>query len=249
MTKIYAIGDIHGQLNMLQKVLELIEDDGGPAAPIVFLGDYTDRGPDSCGVLDLLIQGRDAGRNWIFLKGNHDRMFEWFLQTPSRGDPYLFFDLSWLHARLGGQNTLQSYGLDFTTRHRLSDLHAGALKVVPKAHHTFLAECQLFYETEDLFFCHAGIRPGVALQAQNEQDLLWIRAEFHMHVISHPKVIVHGHSPVDQACHYGNRVNLDSGAGYGHPLTAAVFDAGACYVLTSEGRKEIFQQIESKNFL
>lgn len=239
MTKIYAVGDIHGQLDMLLEVLELIEDDGGPEASIVFLGDYTDRGPDSCGVLDLLIQGRDAGRNWIFLKGNHDRMFEWFLQTPSRVDPYLFFDLSWLHDRLGGQNTLQSYGLDFTTRHRLSDIHAGALKVVPTAHHTFLAECQLYYETEDLFFCHAGIRPDVALQAQNEQDLLWIRTEFHTHIISHSKVIVHGHSPVDQACHYGNRVNLDSGAGYGHSLTAAVFEAGACYVLTPEGRKEI----------
>ena len=240
MRKIYAVGDIHGELCMLHKALELIEDDGGPEASIVFLGDYTDRGPDSCKVLDLLIQGRDTGRNWIFLKGNHDRMFEWFLETPSRGDPYLFFDLSWLHDRLGGKNTLQSYGLDFTTRHRLSTLHSDALKVVPKAHYIFLAGCQLSYETEDLFFCHAGIRPGVDLHAQNEEDLLWIRAEFHAHLISHPKMIVHGHSPVDEAYHYGNRINLDSGAGYGGPLTAAVFEAGACYVLTPAGRKEIF---------
>ena len=240
MRKIYAIGDIHGELCMLHKALELIEDDGGPEASIVFLGDYTDRGPDSCGVLDLLIQGRDTGRNWIFLKGNHDRMFEWFLETPSRGDPYLFFDLSWLHDRLGGKNTLQSYGLDFTTRHRLSTLHSDALKVVPKAHYIFLAGCQLSYETEDLFFCHAGIRPGIDLNAQNEEDLLWIRAEFHAHLTSHPKMIVHGHSPVDEACHYGNRINLDSGAGYGGPLTVAVFEAGACYVLTPKGRKEIF---------
>ena len=240
MRKIYAVGDIHGELCMLHKALELIEDDGGPEASIVFLGDYTDRGPDSCKVLDLLIQGRDTGRNWIFLKGNHDRMFEWFLETPSRGDPYLFFDLSWLHDRLGGKNTLQSYGLDFTTRHRLSTLHSDALKVVPKAHYIFLAGCQLSYETEDLFFCHAGIRPGVDLHAQNEEDLLWIRAEFHAHLTSHPKMIVHGHSPVDEPCHYGNRINLDSGAGYGGPLTAAVFESGVCYALTPTGRKEIF---------
>ena len=240
MTKIYAVGDIHGQLDMLQEVLELIEDDGGPEASIVFLGDYTDRGPDSCGVLDLLTQGRDTGRNWIFLKGNHDRMFEWFLQTPSRGDPYLFFDLSWLHDRLGGQDTLRSYGLDFSMRRRLSDVHAEALVSVPKGHHVFLSQCQLSYDTPNLFFCHAGIRPGVALQAQDEEDLLWIRNEFHRHLAAHPKMIVHGHSPVDQASHYGNRINLDTGAGYGKPLTSAVFEAGACFVLTSEGRKEIF---------
>ena len=84
MSKIYAIGDIHGQLCLLQKELELIEVDSGPEAAIVFMGDYTDRGPDSAGVLNLLIQGRDMGRNWIFLKGNYDWMFEWFLQTPCR---------------------------------------------------------------------------------------------------------------------------------------------------------------------
>jgi serine/threonine protein phosphatase 1 len=167
-------------------------------------------------------------------------MFEWFLQTPSRGDPYLFFDVSWLHHRLGGQDTLRSYGLDFSMRRRLSDVHAEALVSVPKGHHVFLSQCQLSYDTPNLFFCHAGIRPGVALQAQDEEDLLWIRNEFHRHLAAHPKMIVHGHSPVDQASHYGNRINLDTGAGYGKPLTSAVFEAGACFVLTSEGRKEIF---------
>jgi len=95
MTALYAIGDIHGQLAGLTQAIEWIEKDGGPEAPIVFLGDYIDRGPDSRGVLDFLIQGRDAGRNWTFLKGNHDRMFEWFLQTPSRVTV-------WISARAGG---------------------------------------------------------------------------------------------------------------------------------------------------
>ena len=73
---LYAIGDIHGQLEQLHRVLTLIEADGGPDAKVIFLGDYTDRGPDSAGVIDLLIKARDAGRNWHFIKGNHDRMFE-----------------------------------------------------------------------------------------------------------------------------------------------------------------------------
>ncbi|MGB1236398.1 MAG: metallophosphoesterase, partial [Planktomarina sp.] len=94
MTKIYAIGDIHGHSAKLDIALDRIETDGGKDAQIVFLGDYTDRGPDGKGVLDRLVQGQAAGRNWVFLKGNHDRMFEWFLQTPSRQDLYLFTDLS-----------------------------------------------------------------------------------------------------------------------------------------------------------
>ena len=239
MTALYAIGDIHGQLAQLVEAIDWIEKDGGPAAPIVFLGDYIDRGPDSRGVLDLLIQGRDAGRNWTFLKGNHDRMFEWFLQTPSRADPHLFTDLSWLHERLGGQDTLRSYGLDFRLRRRLSAVHDEALWAVPKAHRDFLAGCRLTFETGSLFFCHAGIRPGVALRDQKEEDLLWIREEFLDFEGSHPKLIVHGHSPVEQPCHYGNRINLDSGAGYGHPLTAAVFEERNCSILTAQGRQKI----------
>ena len=239
MNALYAIGDIHGQLAQLVEAIDWIEKDGGPAAPIVFLGDYIDRGPDSRGVLDLLIQGRDAGRNWTFLKGNHDRMFEWFLQTPSRADPHLFTDLSWLHERLGGQDTLRSYGLDFSARRRLSAVHDEALRAVPKAHLDFLEGCPLTFETEDLFFCHAGIRPGVALCDQNEEDLLWIREEFLDFDGRHPKIIVHGHSPIERACHYGNRVNLDSGAGYGHPLTAAVFEELRCSILTAQGRRQI----------
>ena len=86
---LYAIGDIHGQLAELHRVLALIEADGGPDARIVFLGDYTDRGPDSRSVLDLLIEALHAGRPWHFLKGNHDRMFCWFMQDYPRHEAYL----------------------------------------------------------------------------------------------------------------------------------------------------------------
>lgn len=239
MKPIYSVGDIHGQAAMLDQVLAKIEADGGHDATVVFLGDYTDRGPDSRAVVDQLIAGREAGRDWVFLKGNHDRMFEWFMQVPTRFDPYMFIDLSWLNSRLGGDTTLMSYGLDFSTRRRFMDVHAEALAAVPQSHVDFLNSLQLTYETDDLFFCHAGVRPDVPLDAQDEHDLLWIREEFHMHTLPHPKLIVHGHTPIDTPTHYGNRVNLDTGAGYSKPLSVAVFEGGEVWELGDEGRKEL----------
>ena len=215
---LYAIGDIHGQLAELQRVLTLVETDGGTDAEIVFLGDYTDRGPDSAAVLDLLIEGQDADRNWHFLKGNHDRMFEWFMEPYPRHEAYLPIELYWLHPRLGGDTTLASYGLKFTPQSRMLSVHAEALQVVPQAHLDFLKSLPLTFETDDFFFAHAGIKPGVPLSDQDEEDLMWIRKEFHQDTRTHPKIIVHGHTPVDQATHYGNRINLDTGAGYGLSL-------------------------------
>lgn len=235
-TPIYAIGDIHGQLAELHRVLDLIETDGGKNAQIVFLGDYTDRGPHSAQVLDLLIEGRDAGRNWHFIKGNHDRMFEWFMQDYPKHEAYLPIELDWLHPRLGGDTTLASYGIEMTPRSRMIQIHAEALKTIPEAHTNFLRSLPLTFETDTLFFAHAGIKPDVNLADQHEEDLLWIRKEFHIDTRPHPKLIVHGHTPVDTATHYGNRINLDSGAGYGKPLTAAVLEGRECWTLTDSGR-------------
>lgn len=236
---IYAIGDIHGQLQELQRVLSLIEADGGVDARIVFLGDYTDRGPDSRGVLDLLIDGQRSKQRWTFIKGNHDRMFEWFMRDYPQHEAYLPVELYWLHRRLGGDTTLESYGVNFGSRHRMLAVHEAARMAVPQAHLEFLKGLDLCHETEALFFCHAGIRPGIPLSRQDEEDLLWIRNEFHEYAEPHPKIIVHGHTPVDQATHYGNRINLDSGAGYGQPLTAAVFEGSSCWTLTDKGRKPL----------
>ena len=233
---LYAIGDIHGQLAEVHRVLTLIEADGGADAKVVFLGDYTDRGPDSRGVIDLLLEGQAQGRNWHFLKGNHDRMFEWFMEPYPRHEAYLPIELSWLHPRLGGNTTLASYGLEFTEKSRMLNVHAEALKAVPQTHLDFLRSLPLSFETDGLFLCHAGIKPGIPLVHQDEEDLLWIRQEFHAEIMPHPKLIVHGHTPVDQPTHYGNRINLDSGAGYGKPLTAAVFEGTDCWRLTASGR-------------
>lgn len=233
---LYAIGDIHGQLEKLQQALTWIDADGGPEAHVVFLGDYTDRGPNSKGVLDLLIAGIDAGKNWTCLKGNHDRMFEWFMEDYPRHDAHLPVELYWLHERLGGNTTLASYGVEVTGTMRQLSVHEEARARVPQAHVDFLENLPLTYETEDLFFCHAGIRPGVPLAEQSEYDLLWIRQEFHKATQTHPKLIVHGHTPVSDATHYGNRINLDTGAGYGKALTTAVFDQTGIWLLRPDGR-------------
>lgn len=236
MDPIYAVGDIHGQRSELERVLSLIDADGGRDARIVFLGDYTDRGPDSKGVIDILAKAKQARRNWSFLKGNHDRMFHLFLQNPPRSDPHMMVELYWLHPRLGGDTTVASYGVDASGTRRLKDVHAELRAAMPQTHVAFLADLDLSFQTDVLFFAHAGIRPGVPLNAQTEEDLLWIRKEFHTHDGPHPKVIVHGHTPVERPTHYGNRVNLDTGAGHGRSLTAAVFDGTRCWALSDKGR-------------
>ncbi|MEP3676213.1 metallophosphoesterase family protein [Sulfitobacter sp.] len=233
---IYAIGDIHGQLNELTRVLALIEADGGENAEIVFMGDYTDRGPASAQVLDVLIDGVAQGKPWHCLKGNHDRMFSWFLQEYPRHDAYLPVYLYWLHERLGGDKTLASYDIAFTETDRALNVHARARNAVPQSHVEFLNGLALSFETPDLFFAHAGIRPGVPLGQQDEEDLLWIRKEFHIDQRDHGKLVVHGHTPVERATHYGNRVNIDVGAGYGKPLCAVVFEGRTCWTLEDEGR-------------
>ena len=235
-TPIYAIGDIHGQLGDLHHALDLIERDGGANAQIVFLGDYTDRGPDSRGVIELLMEGQSGGRNWVLLKGNHDDMFWKFMQIPPQHEPFLPAELHWIHPRLGGDTTLASYGVDGSGKRRMTHIHADALQAVPRAHVNFLNALPTSFETDTLFFAHAGIIPGISFDLQCDFDLMWVRQEFHNHTGPHPKLIVHGHTPVKEATHYGNRVNLDSGAGYGHGLTCAVFEGDKVFRLTGQGR-------------
>lgn len=233
---IYAVGDIHGQHDELLRVLDLIQTDGGPDAEVVFIGDYTDRGPASSDVLDTLIDGVTKGKPWHCLKGNHDRMFSWFMRDYPMHDAYLPVYLYWLHERLGGDTTLASYGIKMAGTDRQTAVHALAKATVPQAHVDFLDGLALSFETDDLFFAHAGIQPGVPLDEQSEHDLLWIRKEFHIDTRDHGKIVVHGHTPVETATHYGNRVNIDAGAGYGRTLAALVFEGRTCWSLTEQGR-------------
>lgn len=235
--RVYAIGDIHGQIGMLHAAHERIAADrlrhGDMDAPVVHLGDLTDRGPDSKAVIQLLIDGAARGENWLTVKGNHDRMFGGFLADPTYHDPCLKAELEWLHPRLGGIETLESYGVNPDTP------HAEIQRAVPVSHKQFLQNMPLIQRFGDVAFVHAGIMPGVPLADQTEDDLLWIRGPFHIETLPHEALIVHGHTPVATATHHGNRINLDTGAGYGDPLTAAVFEGTECWVLHADGRRPL----------
>jgi serine/threonine protein phosphatase 1 len=239
----YAIGDIHGHLGLLERAHDLIEADrarhGLADAPVVHLGDLVDRGPESQGVIDWLSAGLAAGRNWVVLRGNHDRMFAAFLDDPGQHDPGMRSMFSWLHPRIGGAATLQSYGVRSPADRPLAQVHAEAQDLVPPAHRAFLAGLPTSCERESLLFVHAGIRPGVALADQTETDLVWIREPFLSHRDPHPWLVIHGHTAVDHAVNMGNRINIDSGAAYGGPLSAIVVEAGAAYLLTATGRQAL----------
>lgn len=235
-TPIYAIGDMHGQLEEMHRVLALIEADGGVDARVVFVGDYVDRGPDSRGVLQTLLDGQAAGRNWTMLKGNHDRYLSRFLDYGIVHDPATRPDLLWFNPRLGGDKTLSSYGVDAEDGAPLGPIREAACKAVPQSHRDFLAALPLTHQTGDLLFVHAGIRPSVALDKQIEDDLIWIRAPFLEYRKSHGPLVVHGHTSIEHPEHAGNRVNLDGGAGYFRPLHAAVFEGRNCWLLSDQGR-------------
>lgn len=246
MQRVYAIGDIHGQLDMLRAAHALIAEDrqatGDTRAPVVHLGDFCDRGPRTKEVLDLLIDGATQGAPWRFVMGNHDRMMSLYLQDTPKSDPRLRPDYSWSHEQLGGQETLRSYGIERPEEMDTAEVHALARRRVPPEHVAFLAGLETFVETDHLFLAHAGIRPGVPFSDQAEDDLLWIRQEFHSDPRDHGKLVVHGHTPVREATHYGNRVNLDTGAGFGRALSVAVFEDRDCWLLTPGGRKPLLSE-------
>ncbi|WP_377510358.1 metallophosphoesterase family protein [Octadecabacter sp. R77987] len=259
MKPIYGVGDIHGYLDQLDHALALIEADGGPDAEIVFVGDYTDRGPDSRGVIQRLLDGVAAGRPWHVLRGNHDRMFTRFVRDGTAQDPMIKSGKGWLHTALGGPMTLQSYGAldgfdhpdggggDAVLRNGLDPIPAQsrtqlvslAQTAVPEAHLEFLEQRPLMHVTDDLLFVHAGIRPGIPLAKQTEEDLIWIRDRWLDDPRDHGRLVVHGHTALDHPVHHGNRVNIDGGAGYGRALVPVVFEGRDVWTLTNIGRKPL----------
>lgn len=240
MTPVYAIGDIHGQLAQLDDALARVERDGGAEAEVVFVGDYVDRGPDSRGVIDRLLAGLAEGRNWTCLKGNHDRFFERFLAEPEPlHDPHLLVGYHWFHDALGGRETIASYGVAVPERVRQSDLAEHLREVVPEPHKAFLRSLKLKHRLGDLFFAHAGIRPGVPLDLQVENDLVWIRQEFLQDYSDHGVLVVHGHTPVQYPELYSNRLAIDTGAGYGRGLVPVVIDDDGVFALEATGRRRL----------
>ena len=222
--RLYAIGDVHGRLDLLERMHESIAEELARDRPdewrIVHLGDYVDRGPDSAGVIDLLISARAADPRVMALVGNHDVGFLDFLGLP---------DPTGLFARYGGVDTARSYGvrLDPDDGRAFAAQAAELRAAVPEAHAAFLRGLPYSLEFGDFFFCHAGIRPGVPLDKQAPMDLIWIRDAFLDHPGLHPKVVVHGHTPSPQAQVLANRVNVDTAAFKSNRLTALVVDGAS----------------------
>jgi serine/threonine protein phosphatase 1 len=219
--RLYAIGDVHGRLDLLQRMHDLvaaeIERDRPGDWRLIHLGDYVDRGPDSAGVLDHLARRGAADRRVLALAGNHDLGFLDFLAEPQ--DDGLF-------ARHGGVETALSYGvaIDFDDPAALRRGWSALNAAVPADHLDFLATLPFSLGFGDFFFCHAGIRPGIALADQSPDDLVWIRQAFHGWTDLHPKVIVHGHTPTAEPGVFANRVNVDTAAWQTGRLTALVIE-------------------------
>ena len=238
---IYAIGDIHGHLDLLKAAHARIARDradfGVRDATVVHIGDLCDRGPKTKGVVQFLIDGIKAGEDWQVIRGNHDQMFVNFLAGGDGSDPHLGSGMTWQHHQLGGKATLASYGAKKSMLESDEKFRRRARKAVPAEHTKFLSNLPHWYRVGGMIFVHAGIRPGFPLEAQDEDDLLWIRDDFLWHLADHEALIVHGHTPVDEPTHYGNRVNIDTGAGWGNFLIPVVFDGDQCFALREEGRE------------
>ena len=216
--RLYAIGDIHGCLELLEELLAAIEQDAqGRAKQLIFLGDYVDRGPDSKGVVEKLLAIQEDTQNTIFLKGNHEAVMLDFLVEPED----TFHWLDW-----GGAETLESYGVSNIAGRSGGDLCAELLELLPQTHLTFLKSLALKHMDGDFVFVHAGIRPGIAFDEQKEEDLLWIRKRFHKAKEAErpDKVIVHGHTPIKKPLDAGWRIAIDTGACWNGKLTAVVID-------------------------
>ena len=207
--RIYAIGDIHGRADLLDQVLLRIDahQAAHPAfRPVeIFLGDYIDRGPGSREVLDRL-SARSQARETVCLKGNHETFIEEFLNDPT-------FLSEWRHN--GGFETLLSYGLMPSVQMDLAEqarLAATFGQVLPLSHRLFLGGLRTSHTCGDYFFAHAGVRPGIPLAKQREEDLLWIREDFLLYEDDFSKIVVHGHTPVREPDIRLNRINIDTGA-------------------------------------
>lgn len=203
--RVYAIGDIHGRLDLLEQLQHAIDEDvarhPGPDCVEVYLGDYVDRGPQSAAVIDrLMLRQRD--RAAVCISGNHEQVMLDALHSQESFSRWL---------RMGGLETVFSYvrpevGLDE------AQLWTAWRDAIPQEHVAFLGRLSSHFICGDYLFVHAGLRPGVPLEGQSREDMMWIRREFLDYAGWLGHCVVHGHTPMKEPEVLGNRINIDTGA-------------------------------------
>ncbi len=231
--RIYAVGDIHGRADLLEKLLQIIRKDAlvepvNHRPILIFLGDYIDRGFQSKGVIDLLLGDLVSPFETYFLKGNHEAAMLQFLNEPAMGPRW---------AEFGGAETLVSYGVrpprTRTSREEWAIASDALNRVLPPEHLDFLMSLRLSVQIGGYMFVHAGVRPGVDLARQSEQDMLWIREEFLNDSRPLGAVVVHGHTPATRPHRDSRRIGIDTGAYLSGRLTAARFEHEAVDFLST----------------
>ncbi len=223
--RVYAVGDIHGRVDLLAALHEHIVDDAAAATAgrkvLVYLGDYVDRGPRSFEVVDMLIEAPLEGFEIVYLKGNHEDFLLRFVEE----EDLVTADLWFIN---GGDATLHSYkvpllALPFGPAELETVRHA-FLAALPPSHMRFFQGLKMFHVEGDYLFVHAGIKPGVPLDEQDEEDLLWIREEFLDSDSDFGHMVVHGHTPAAETDVRPNRIGIDTGAFYTDRLTCLVVE-------------------------
>ncbi|WP_424926927.1 metallophosphoesterase [Amaricoccus tamworthensis] len=210
--RIYAVGDIHGEIDLLMEMTSRITDDmlrrphRNPR--VVFIGDYNDRGPNSRAVYEFLIGLQDSSFPVTCLLGNHDSYILTYLDDPI----WVEHAMHWMNPRLGGDKTLASYGVHGATEDYPADSHAAFEAAFPERHRLFIANCEQYLKIGDYVFVHAGIRPGVPLEKQSLRDLIMIRDPFLNSTLDHGFKVVHGHTISENVEHHSNRIGIDTGA-------------------------------------
>lgn len=197
--RIFIVGDVHGCLGMLQRLMDKIA--WRPDADrLIFLGDYVDRGEDSCGVIEYVLEMRKRAEQVDCIMGNHEKILLDFVE----GRDVSTFFLN------GGTSTLKSYRAS-----RPGSQNA----LIPDEHLGFLHSLKSWIELDDYYVVHAGLRPGVELENQSQEDLLWIRDSFIFSNYPFRKRVIFGHTPFSRPLVMENKIGLDTGAVYGNKLT------------------------------
>jgi len=227
--RLYAIGDMHGRLDLVDRMHELIRADAaGRAAAhvtVVYLGDYVDRGPASKHLVDRLLQAPLGPFETVYLKGNHEDLMLEFLDRGTQGRVWLIN---------GGDATFASYGVTPPSIHddeSYGPARRALIDAMPAGHRAFFEGLRVIYRAGDYAFVHAGVRPDVALEAQNERDLIWIREQFLNSDADFGACVVHGHTIAPEPVRRHNRIGLDTGAYGTGRLSCAVLEGDSVRIL------------------